>query len=355
MVEKPDSQSLARMQTVSLVIIAVGVVCAGLYFFRSALIPFVIAVLFHFSLAPLVSWQRKRWNMPRWAAVATTTVFGLMLFVAAWTAIGASVAQLAARLPVYESQFMDMTRTVIDRLPLGIVGITKQEARTALTGLSEEGAKSFISDGVILSIDLVNQGVLVLIFMAFMLIGKAFGKGRGPDLLVEFEASVQRYVVAKFILSAVTGLLTGGILAVLGVEFAIVFGVMAFLLNFIPNIGSMIASVLPVPVLLIGGYSPVTIVLALALPATIQFIIGNVVEPKVFGKSLGLHPVVVILGLVVFAVLWGIPGMFLATPLIAVAKITLDHHKYGKPIARILEGDLTVMGGNGDQFPMSGG
>ena len=347
----PEPTSLARIRTTCLVIIAVGAVVAGLYVFRTALIPFVIAAFFHFSLAPMVDWQRKHWKLPRWGAVATTTALGLAMFAGVWVAVGTSLVQLASSLPTYETRLLELADRIVEHLPIRLVGMTKAEAREALASAPEEGAKGMLTDGFSVGISVVSQGVLVLIFMGFMLIGKAFGQSKGPDILAEFENSVQQYVVRKFALSAVTGLLTWGILAALGVEFAIVFGLMAFLLNFIPNVGSIIAGLLPLPVLLLGDYSPVTVILALVLPATVQFIIGNIVEPKWMGRSLGLHPVIIILGLVVFGVVWGIPGAFLATPLLAVVKITLEHHKYGKPIAKVLEGDLSILGTNGDPFP----
>ena len=315
-----EPTSMARIRTTCLVIIAVGVVAAGLYVFRTALIPFVIAAFFHFSLAPLVDWQRKRWNMPRWAAVATTTALGLIVFAAAWAAVVASLIQLASSLPAFEDRVMEFIDQVVDFLPLRAVGMTKQEARDALSDMPENGALGILAGGVSVGLSAIGQGVLVLMFMAFMLMSKAVGKGNAPELLAEFENSVQRYMVRKVVLAAVEGLLTWGILAALGVEFALVLGLMTFLLSFIPNIGSIIAAVLPIPVLLLGDYSLVTVILALSLPAVAQFIIGNIVEPKWMGKSLGLHPVVVILGLVVFSVVWGIPGAFLATPMLAVLK-----------------------------------
>ena len=84
-------------------------------------------------------------------------------------------------------------------------------------------------------------------------------------------------------------------------------------------------------------------------PAGVQFAIGNVVEPKVMGSSLGIHPVVVVLTLVLFGLLWGIPGMFLATPLTAVIKIVLQQRDFTKPIAKLLEGDLRVLGSKEEQ------
>ena len=303
--------SLSRIRTACLVIVAVGVVVAGLYVFSAALIPFVIAALFHFSLASVYDMQRCRWNFPRWVAVITTTLVGLIVFFGLWAATIAAVAQLAASLPGYIEQSVEFIDRSIEHLPLGVFGMTTEEARAAMTANSGEGARDFIADTVVIGIDIVSSGVLVLIFLAFMLLGKAFGKGRPSKLISEFESSVQKYLIAKFVISAGAGLIIGSIFALLGVEFAIAFGLLAFLMNFIPNIGSVVATLLPIPILLLGDYSLTTVILALSLVAAVEFSVGNFIEPKVMGKSLGLHPVVVLLGLVVFGVVWGIPGMFL--------------------------------------------
>ncbi len=140
----------------------------------------------------------------------------------------------------------------------------------------------------------------------------------------------------------VTGLLVGLVLASLGVPFALVFGVLAFMLNFIPSIGSFISTLLPIPVVFLNPeLSIVSRVLAIALPGAIQFLLGNLIEPRIMGASLGLHPVVVLLGLIFFGMIWGVVGMILATPLIVVVKIVLEQSEITSPVAGLLSGRLT--------------
>lgn len=346
MTEQAARSSLERIRTLCLSIVATGVVCAGLYCLSAALVPFVIAAFFHFSLAPLVDWQRCKWKFPGWLAVSTTGLVGLILLAAFWVLIAVSATQIAGSLGAYQDKLLNMAETGISYLPVEEMGISPQTVRTALVNAPAELVGDTMPGNAGALARLVGQGALVALFLLFMLAGKAATVARAPEFLHKVENSIQRYVLLKVALSAATGLLTWLILTVLGVELALVFGVMAFLLNFIPNIGSVLAALLPVPVLLQNGYSPTTIVLALALPSTVQFVLGNIVEPKLFGKSLGIHPVVVMLTLVLFGLLWGIAGMFLATPLTAVIKIMLDQHVYTKPIARILEGDLSAFGGH---------
>jgi AI-2 transport protein TqsA len=121
---------------------------------------------------------------------------------------------------------------------------------------------------------------------------------------------------------------------------ALVFGVMAFLLNFIPSIGSVIATLLPIPIAIIQYDSVWAITAIVALPGVIQLIIGNGIEPLVMGESLDLHPITVILSLIFWGLLWGIVGMFLATPIMAVLSIVLARFDETRPFAELLAGRL---------------
>ena len=138
-----------------------------------------------------------------------------------------------------------------------------------------------------------------------------------------------------------TGFLVGLILYLLGVDLALVFGFLAFLLNFIPSIGSIIATLLPLPIILVSPDASWTIaVLAIALPGTVQLVIGNIITPKVLGDSLDLHPIVILMALIFWGVLWGIVGMLLATPMTAVLKILLERYELTRPVARVMAGRL---------------
>ncbi|KAK3271829.1 hypothetical protein CYMTET_19852 [Cymbomonas tetramitiformis] len=110
-------------------------------------------------------------------------------------------------------------------------------------------------------------------------------------------------------LSLVVGLACGLVLWLLNIRLALLFGSVHLILNFIPNVGAIIATLLPLPMLLIGqDLSLMKIVLALALPTLVHVIVGHGVEPKVMGDSLELHPITVMLCLIFWGMLWGIPG-----------------------------------------------
>jgi AI-2 transport protein TqsA len=188
---------------------------------------------------------------------------------------------------------------------------------------------------------ILSQGMMVMIFLFFLLIGRTTTEPRTSIVWQQVEARVRRYIVTKVLTSAATGLLVGVVLSILRVDLAMVFGLFAFLLNFIPNLGSIIATLLPLPVVLMNpDVSSTTAVLALVLPALIQFTIGNVIEPNVMGSSLELHPVTILLALVLWGTIWGIVGMLLATPITAAMKILFERLELTAPVANLLAGRL---------------
>jgi len=136
----------------------------------------------------------------------------------------------------------------------------------------------------------------------------------------------------------------GLVLTVLNVKFGWMFGFLAFLLNFIPNIGSVIATILPLPVALIDPQlGTISKILVLVIPGSIQFVVGNIIQPKMMGESLDLHPIVVLLSLIFFGTIWGIIGMLLAVPITAVVNIFLQRFGYTRAISDLISGKTDVL------------
>lgn len=141
----------------------------------------------------------------------------------------------------------------------------------------------------------------------------------------DITQQVQRYVITKFLISLSVGLMVGFILWLFKVDFYIVWGILSALLNFIPNIGSIISVLLPGLMALIQYESFGYAFLIVAIIILFQNIIGNIVEPKIFGDRLGLNPLVILISLLVWGYLWGIVGMFLSVPLTAIIKIVISN------------------------------
>merc|ERR1719181_627964 len=143
------------------------------------------------------------------------------------------------------------------------------------------------------------------------------------------------YISLKFLLSAMTGAIVGLIMVACGVKIGAVWGLLAFMLNFIPNVGSMIAMVLPLPFILLDEEminNPGLQTLALLGPAAVQGYVGNALEPGLFGASLNLTEISVLLSLVLFSYIWGLYGAVLSVPVLGAMKIVLHHTPH--PLAK---------------------
>jgi predicted PurR-regulated permease PerM len=136
---------------------------------------------------------------------------------------------------------------------------------------------------------------------------------------------IQRYILAKFAINLIAGVITTIVLAIIGVDFPIVWGLFVFLFNFIPTIGSAAALVFPVLFTLVQFDSFGTVILVLALMAGIQTLAFNVAEPMILGKRLNLNPLLILLSVLVWGYIWGIVGMLLSVPLTAIIKIIISN------------------------------
>ncbi len=156
------------------------------------------------------------------------------------------------------------------------------------------------------------------------------------DLTSKIEFSITNYLRLKTYVSLLTGVLSYIILIMVGIDSAPFWAFLIFLLNYIPTIGSLVGTVFPAIFSLIqfGEYTPFLVVL-IAVGA-IQVVVGNIVEPKVFGKSLNLSPLVTILALAIWGKIWGITGMILSVPITVIMIIVFSQFEKTRPIAIML-------------------
>ena len=331
------SSERERLNTISLLVIATVAAAAALIYTRTVMVPFVLAVLLSYLVQPLVDVLQLRARTPRWLAVvcALIVIFGLLLGLV--NLIASSITSLEDNISLYRERTVAVAQQVAAWLNRIGMDVGQQSLGDRLKSLplfdwiggTVGGLVSFSSDTA-----------LVVIFMVYLLLGRkpCVDARREDDFWAVIETKIRRYLITKISTSLVTGVLVALILSVFGLDLALVFGLLALLMNFIPNVGSVIATFLPLPVALVQFDNPLTIIAVIALPGLVQMTIGNVIEPKMMGDSMDLHPIVVLLALVFWGLIWGIPGMLLATPITAVFKLVLERFETTRPVARLLAG-----------------
>ncbi len=327
-----------KIRTACLVILTIVAVGAALILLRPVLVPLLLALLFTYCLKPVIELQMRRLGLPRWAAIAGAAFVGLVALAVAGFLVALFVAQLLDRdnLEKYQERFTVLVQRIQTTVPLEQFGLKVEAGQ--MPSVSAEDIRQILTSGISSTANVVTSVALVLIFMLFLLLGQGGRAPRPGTLLSEIETRAQRYILQMVGFSLVTGLLVGLCLGILGVKFAYAFGFMAFLLNFIPTVGPLIATLLPLPVVLLEEeMGPVTKVLAIVLPAAVQLAFA-VIQPRVQGEGQDLHPVTTMAALVFFGSIWGILGAALAVPVTGVIKIILERIPTTRPVADWMAG-----------------
>jgi predicted PurR-regulated permease PerM len=198
---------------------------------------------------------------------------------------------------------------------------------------------------------ILASGGLILIYIGFLFLEQNHfkskitalaSKGKEDDvneILDRIRRDIQKYIGIKMFTSALTGILSYIVMRLLGVDFAGVWGLLIFLLNFIPTVGSIIATIFPAMIALAqsDGYTLFLVVL-LGIGA-IQICVGNILEPRLMGSRFNMSPIVILLNLALWGYIWGVPGMFLCVPFLIIITIILSYFPQTRPIAIILSRD----------------
>ncbi len=325
------------------------VLFVGLYFGSGFLIPLSVAALSFVLLTAIIDrislWHPGGHQVPRWLA----QVLGLAIILFGLGGIVAILASQAddvtAAFPRYQERFGQIISQIVRFAGEDVTArVTSELAEMDLSGLAAKlvgGAGSFLSGFV-----------LVLLYIPFMMVERSpMNKkiplaARTPEAASEFSrvlASIsiglQRYVGIKTAVSLVTGILSYAVMKPVGLDFAETWGVLAFALNFIPTIGSMMAVTIPAVVALVQFETLTPFLIVLFGCGAVQFVIGNIVEPSLTGKSLNLSPFLVILSLTFWTTIWGIPGALLSVPITVCVMIIFANLPATRPLAILMSGD----------------
>jgi predicted PurR-regulated permease PerM len=317
---------------------------------RGVLFPLILALLISLGFRPMVrALSRKKVPIAISILLVLLIVVGFSAVLS--TILVNGVEELVAAAPAYEEK--------LDRLLGQATGWSKEAAAgigIELTGYefdlqSTIGIASimrFTASSVGSVVSFTGNLFLALLYLIFLLMGTQAFPGKikqafRPDLSVRVgktlesvDTHVRRYLISKTIISLITAGLVTIILLAFGVDFALFIGLLTFVLNFIPNIGSFIATVFPTLVALIQYESFGHAILIALLLIVVQNVIGNFVEPRFMGEQLDLSPLAILLSLIFWGWLWGIWGMILAVPITSLIKIVCESIEPLKPFAVLL-------------------
>lgn len=343
------------MCLLALTLLAAGVT---LWLLRPVLVPFVLALFFVIGLSPLLDYIQRRLQVGRPVAIGISFLLGVLLVVAFGTLLTASIINISGGQFEFNELVSNGVASTADLMQS--LGLVDEDTKPAFADNARAFANKQAGVGLVwlggALLDLLISLGVVLIFMFFLLAGASSEVRPTTGLWTEIESKIRGYIVTKTVISFFTGLAFGVVLAIFRVPMAAELGVLAFLLNYVPNVGPVIASSLPIPIVLFLmpgreiiiengkeiaiGFSMWWKALALAAGAAVQVVSGNVIEPKIMGESFELHPIVILLSLILWGIIWGPVGVLLAVPMTAAVKILLDKLEQTRPIAALLAGNL---------------
>jgi len=333
---KPQTLRDALLTCAALVVVLVGIQAASVI-----LVPFLMALFIAIVCNPLIRWL-TRWHLPQWAALSAVLIAIMLLGFLLTGLVGQSLTDLTRSLPQYR-QHLDRH---LDGLVAGLARLNIAIDRQLLLNYLDPQALMGLSVRLLGGLGKTMGDVfLILLTAVFMLLeassipGKIHLALHDPAMKMrqidQFLSAVNRYLAIKTVVSLGTGLAVGLMLWLLDVPYFVLWGVMAFLLNYVPNIGSLIAA-LPVVAQVLVLQGPAMAVLVSLGYIVINTIMGNVIEPRWLGRGLGLSTLVVFLSLMFWGWLLGPVGMLLSVPLTIIVKIALEASPEGHWLAILL-------------------
>lgn len=327
---------------------ALVVVLAGMRAAASILVPFLLSAFIAVVSAPPFFWlQRKRVPKALAIVIVIVAIIGFGLVVGGL--VGTSLDDFSSNVPVYQENLEEKTAALLGWLS----GLGIDFSYEGLEDVLNPGAAMKLAAGMLkgLSGVLTNAFLIVLTVIFILLEASSFPAKlratlKDPDAsfgyFETFFTNVQRYMAIKTLVSLATGVAITVWLSVLGVDYPLLWGALAFVLNYVPNIGSIIAAV-PAVLLALIQLGTGTALISASGYLVVNVAMGNVVEPRVMGRGLGLSTLVVFLSLVFWGWVLGIVGMLLAVPLTMTLKIAMDSNENTRWVAVLLGTEASAM------------
>lgn len=349
------SEKELRWIRILLTIIAIPIVVLIFRTLKSIFIPLVFAIFLSFVFTPLTSWLRQK-KLHVSVVMSIMMVIIIAMMIISSLVLTTAANSLLTGFPRYQHSFMLRMQDWVQQFELLS---TKFDIATAnfpqldISQILAPGAFSIskaVSNVMATTVDISWNFALIIIFLLFIVAQNGRLSARlekvldGADLdkttktINNIQQQIQRYLFTKTVISLCTAIVGMILMALFGVDFILVCGILLFVLNFIPNIGSVIASGIPVLICFLqSGLDIRTIVFSLLIVST-QMLFGNVIEPKIQGDRLNLSPIMVLISLIFWGWVWGVVGMILAVPITSAINIMLMQIDEKNLISAIISG-----------------
>ncbi len=315
------------------------------------LIPIVIGLVLWFFINTLADLFQKVIPKRRWVSVILSIITLAIFVYIPFQLAASSIPQLIEVAPSYQKNLEDLWHKL-----LSFFGISETQFFDQIRKSANIPSLASAFAGMIAT--LAGQFVLIILYAAFLLVDQAAypykmevvfknqaTRSKVDRVLGNIVNKSKTYIRVKTILSVLTGVLSYSILAIVDVDFAGFWAVLIFLLNYIPTIGSVIGVIFPALLTLIQFESIIPFFIVLFGCGTIQFLIGNALEPKMMGSSLNLSTFVILLALTTWSSIWGVIGAFLSVPITVILMIIFSEFDRTKGIAVFLSGDGKIAQG----------
>ena len=334
-------------------VLFLAVVLAGFLFktMSTVLIPVVLSFMLSFVFLPIIKKLNVKTGIPWIICSLIIVVLFFVILLGVTSILITSLTGIIAEFPKYESRFMSIYQLIADNLGIEIDN-TKSLFQNLWTSLKvREYTQKFavsLSSGVI---SFSKTIFLISIMTAFILLEMrltkrkmhyAFKDNREKITRISNQIINQtmRYISIKFFISLATGLVCGIVSLIIGLDFPVVWGFLAFIMNFIPIFGSVISVGLTTVFSLIQFYpSWGKTLFVLLFMTSVNMVLGNIIEPRIEGKNLGISPVIILISLSLWGYIWGFTGMLLAVPLMVIIKIVCENIDYLKGLAILIGND----------------
>lgn len=334
-----------NMKNIAAFLVSQIAIVAILIYTKSLMVPFVFALLLWVLVRKLNAILNKSGfirKLPAWLKTIFSSTIIIALIGLLLNIVVSSIVTLSETYTNYEDNFNAIVAS-IDKL----FAIDSMAMLSEVMGDFDFGA--LLSGTVNALTDILGNAFMIIIYVLFVFFEESnFQKklklifndeeqySKISTTLGKIEASVSDYLGVKTLLSLLTGLLSYAVLAIIGVDSAVFWAFLIFLLNYIPTVGSLLATTFPVIFCLLQFGDFTNALLVLLFVGAIQVLVGNILEPKLMGNSLNISSLIAIVALTLWGIIWGVMGMVLSIPITVIIIIVLSQFEKTKPIAVML-------------------